>query len=265
MKVPFLLCCFLGSVSFVNAQSLETISGTVTGDDDIENIHVINKTSKRFTTTNAKGAFFIAAKLHDTIVFSAIQYTTQEIIIDASILTSKSMHVNLNEEVNQLREVIVGKILTGNLMLDIGNATEKPDINFYDVGIPGYMGKRKTQQERLLQEAGEFKPKMLLGVIGGAIPINPIINGLTGRTKMLKEHVAMERSSDLITKIRQRLSLVFFSEHPLDENNRMDFWYFCSKDSNFLTRCKGKRDVEILAYINAKYIQYINNLNSTSN
>ncbi|WP_159021632.1 carboxypeptidase-like regulatory domain-containing protein [Formosa sp. L2A11] len=249
MKVPFLLCCFLGSMSLVNAQSLETISGTVTGEDDIENIHVINKTSKRFTTTNANGAFFIAAKLHDTIVFSAIQYTTQEIIIDVPILTSKSMHVNLNEEVNQLNEVIVGKILTGNLMLDIGNATGEPEINFYDVGIPGYMGKRATKAERQLSQAKS-------GIL------HTVANGISGRTKMLKAHVALEKNDKLITQIRQRLSDDFFSEHPLSEFKQMDFWYFCSESPDFITRCKTRKDIEILQYLNEKYAVYIKNIKS---
>ncbi|WP_299782758.1 carboxypeptidase-like regulatory domain-containing protein [uncultured Formosa sp.] len=254
--------CFLSTKGYAQMVS---IKGEVKGEDDLENIHVINKTSKTFTITNQAGAFEIPAKLHDTLEFSSIQYNSLDVVVDATVIFTKTITINLKAHVNALDEVIVGKILTGNLMLDIGNSTDEPEINFYDVGIPGYMGRRKTQQERLLEQAGEFKPKMLLGVLGGSLPVDPIINALTGRTKTLKKHVAFERNDDLITKIRQRLSVLFFSEHPLDENNRMDFWYFCSDDPNFEIRCKGKRDVEVLAYINTKYIQYIKNLNSSSN
>ncbi|QDO92709.1 hypothetical protein FNB79_01500 [Formosa sediminum] len=249
MKVQILLCCFIGSISVVKAQNLQEISGMVIGEDDIENIHVINKTSRRFTVTKANGTFVIEAKLHDTIAFTAIQYTTREIIIDKNILENQVIRVNLSEEVNTLDEVIVGKVLTGNLMSDIINSEAEPENNFYNVGIPGYKGKRATQAERKLSEA---KSGML----------NKVVNGVTGYTKMLKAHVKLERNDVLITQIRQRLSDDLFTLYPLDVSKRMDFWYFCSESPDFLIRCKGQSDVEILEYLIEKYAVYKNNLKS---
>lgn len=243
------ICCIS---TVLHAQHTE-IKGTVSGQDDIENIHVINKTSKRFTITNAKGQFTVEAKLNDTIEFSALQYTTKTIVIDAATLNNKTMHVDLNEEVNVLNEVLVGKVLTGNLLLDVQNSTAEPEINFYDVGIPGYTGKQKTQAERRLHEATTG---------GGIVPLNPILNGISGRTKMLKHHIDLERRDDLIHRIKTRLSHDFFSEHPLDESRRMDFLYFCADDPNFNERCKGKSDVEVLQFLNEKYQQYQANLKS---
>ena len=262
MKIQFIVCCFLGSVSLVKAQTLELISGTVTGEANVENIHVINKTSKRFTVTNVKGEFSIEANLNDTIAFTAIQYKTKDIIVDTSILLKKTMYVFLTEDINELSEVIVGNVLTGDLMLDMENYETPRDINFYDVGIPGYTGKRKTQAERRLFTAGEFKPIMLLGLLGGSLPIDPILNEISGRTKMLKGHVALERNNKFIDEIRLRLSDDFFSEHDLEASKRKDFFYFCSEAPEFLERCQGKSDVEILNYLNVKYAQYIKNLNS---
>jgi len=263
MKTLFILYFFIGSVAIVQAQNLKTITGTITAEDDLENIHIINKSSKRFTVSNAKGAFSIEAKLNDTIVFSSIQYKTKEVIIHAPILINNTLYISLSEAINTLDEVVVGTILTGNLMLDIGNSTAASEINFDDVGIPGYKGKRKTKAERDLSGAGgEFKPIMLLGLLGGSLPVDPIINGITGRTKKLKKRIALERNNELRYDIRQRLSGDFFSEHPLSELKQMDFWYFCSDDPNFEARCMNKRDVEILAYLNEKYIQYNKNLKS---
>ena len=50
------LCCFVFSSIF--SQTIE-IGGVVSGSTDVENIHVINKTSNKFTTTNKLGAFII--------------------------------------------------------------------------------------------------------------------------------------------------------------------------------------------------------------
>ena len=238
----------------LNAQTV-TITGEVIGADDIENIHVINKTSKTFTITNSTGHFQISGKLNDTLVFSSIQYTGLEVVLDATVILNKTISVNLEEHVNTLDEVVVGKVLSGNLLLDIGSNDITPDINFYDVGIPGYTGTRKTQSEQRLQEASG----------GGLLAINPIINAISGRTKMLKAHVELERNDLLITNIRQRLSEEFFLSNALEEGKRMDFWYFCSEDPTFIARCKEKSDIEILAFLNERYLQYIDNSNSSSN
>ena len=94
------------------------------------------------------------------------------VIINDAVIASKNIFVNLKEQVNELDEVLVGKILTGDLASDLKNVEGDPPINFYDVGIPGYTGKIATQSERRLSEAGEFKPKMLLGALTGGISLN---------------------------------------------------------------------------------------------
>lgn len=245
----------------IDAQSVE-ILGLVKSEASIENIHVINKTSQIFTTTNIKGQFTIIGKLNDTITFSSIQHQPKEIIITNSIISNKVIYVILEEQINELDQVTIGKILTGDLSLDINSIEGDPPINFYDVGIPGYKGEIATQSERRLAEAGEFKPIMLLGLIGGSLPLNPIINGITGRTKMLKNRVEMERKADLLDSIKVKFTKDFFTINKLDETLRADFFYFCEEDSNFELRCKNKTDLEILEFLKEKYIQYQQNLNS---
>ncbi|GAA3559841.1 carboxypeptidase-like regulatory domain-containing protein [Snuella lapsa] len=242
-----------------------TITGKVEGKDNVENIHVINKTSQNFTITNANGEFQIETKLQDTLLFSSIQHKTRSIIIDKSIIQFRALRVNLEEHVNELDEVIVGKTLTGNLLYDIKNVDGKPPINFYDVGIPGYTGKPATQSERMLHEAGEFKPSMLLGLLGGSVPLNPIINGLSGRTKMLKNRVKLEEKEALMQRIKGRLSRDFFASNPLEEDLRMDFFYFCADDPNFIKHCKNQTNFNILMFLRRKYKQYQENLKSADN
>ena len=127
------------------------------------------------------------------------------------------------------------------------------------MGIPGYVGKPKTQSKRLLYEAGEFKPKMLLGVLTGSIPINPILNGISGRTKMLKQRVKLESEEKLLFSLKSRLEQAFFRENPLNEVYRVDFFYFCSDDPDFVKRCKNS-DLEALVFFKEKYRQYLKNL-----
>ncbi|WP_248723746.1 carboxypeptidase-like regulatory domain-containing protein [Seonamhaeicola sp. ML3] len=237
---------FIFGISF--AQEVE-ISGKVISKTDVENIHVINKTAQVFTITNINGEFKINAEVHDTLQFSSIQFGVKDIIVTKGTILSKTMIVPLDEQTNELEEVLVGKVLTGNLLSDIENADTNTPINFYDVGIPGYKGKIATQSERRLAQAGEFKPKMLIGMILGGASLDPIINGLTGRTKMLKERVEIENRQNLIRKIRSKHSKALFTSYELKEQHRNEFFFFCEEASDFMVRCKGKSDFQVFQYL----------------
>ncbi|WP_241664735.1 carboxypeptidase-like regulatory domain-containing protein [Seonamhaeicola maritimus] len=255
----YLLIFFLLFTNINFSQSVE-ILGRVISKTDVENIHVINKTAKSFTVTNREGAFRITAKVNDTLQFSSIQQGVKNVIISKDIITSRTMLLQLDEQVNELEEVIVGKVLSGNLISDIKNADDDRPINFYDVGIPGYKGKIATQSERRLSEAGEFKPLMFLGLLTGGLPLNPILNGISGRTKMLKERVELEHRQELLRKIKSDLSDDFFGVNDLEEGLRTDFFYFCAEAPDFKERCSGMSDLEIFEFLKEKLQKYKKNL-----
>ncbi|MCB0433410.1 MAG: hypothetical protein KDD18_10595, partial [Mangrovimonas sp.] len=207
-----------------------------------------------FTITNAEGRFRMNVNLKDTLTFSAVQYKPKQVIVNEQILSNKAMEVYLEVQVTSLDEVVVGKVMIGDLESDMKNFEETPDLNFYDVGIPGYKGKPKTQQERRLNEATTG---------GGIIPLNPIINAITGRTKRLKEYVKLERRDDLLYAIISRLGEDFLSIYPLDEDHEMDFFYFCSDAPDFELRCKNKSDIEVFEYLVEKYKRYQDNIKNS--
>ena len=257
IKLAFFLFTFF-SINILLSQTVE-ISGLVIAKDNIEGIHIINNTSQKFTTTNAYGVFKIQGKLNDTIVFSSIQYKLYTIIVSKEIIATKNLVVNLIEKVNELEEVIVGKILTGNLSSDINNSGLKRPVNFYDFGIPGNTAKPKTQNERRVFEADDGKFVVFYG-LGFVINTNKIINRITGRTKMLKNRVKLEADEQLMYSIKARLSEVFFSVYNLDKALQMEFFYFCSEDENFSKKCKDKNDIDVLEYLKEKYSEYLINL-----
>lgn len=255
--VVFCLIC-----SSIYSQTIE-IEGVVAASSDVENIHVINKTSNIFTTSNKLGAFIIEAKLSDTLVFSSVQYSLQTILVTPKIIIEKKMTVFLEDKVNELGEVIVGKVLTGSLDSDIKNSDAERPINFYDVGIPGYKGKPKTQNQRRLHEADAGK-YVYVG-LGVGLNLNKILNKITGRTKKLKERVRKEYNDVLLEKIKANLIEDFFITYPLDESLRTDFFYFCSDDENFEKRCNDKSDIEVFEFLAEKMTAYKANLKSKDN
>ncbi|MBC3757323.1 hypothetical protein H7U19_02830 [Hyunsoonleella sp. SJ7] len=237
------------------AQTIE-IYGKVESSVNIENIHVINATAQKFTITDQNGAFRIPVKLNDTVSFSSVQHEPKDIIITSEILRIRTISVRLKEKINTLDEVFVGKILTGDLSSDIGNVGGEMPVNFFDLGIPGYTGKLATQSERRLHEATTG---------AGIVPLNPIINAITGRTKMLKQRIQHENNDALLKRIRIDLSESLFALNPLEEEFRMDFFFFCEMDPNFFSRCNGKTDLEVLDFLREKLKEYKINQAETKN
>ncbi|MEO8933098.1 MAG: hypothetical protein ABI295_02230 [Xanthomarina sp.] len=227
------------------SQTVE-ITGRITTNLEAENIHVINKTAQVFTTTNAFGAFKISAKLDDTLQFSSIQHKLKEVVVDANMFIEKQPDVHLEEFTYALDEVVVGRMLTGDLFKDMGQVEGKP-ITAMQLGIPSYQGKPKTQSERKLNEATTG---------GGFIPLNPIFNAISGRIKELKNRVKIEKTNDLLNVVRKRLETILFSSETLPETSRSDFFYFCSEDSNFENLCKTNDYFEILEFLKEKLVQY---------
>ena len=263
IKLVFILLSgFTGNM--VSSQEIR-VEGKIIAKANLENIHVLNYSSKHFTVTNSLGQFRIDVKLNDTLIFSSVQYEKKIVVVNDVIMLHKTMEVSLEIMVNRLNEVTVGKMMIGDLESDMRNFEGKPDINFYDVGIPGYKGKPKTQRERRLNEAitGINGQKLKwYSPLTGTIPLNPIINGINGRTKRLKELIELEQKDDLLYSIISRLGEDFLSIYPLDEDHEMDFFYFCSDAPDFELRCKNKSEVEIFEYLTEKYKVYQENLKS---
>jgi hypothetical protein len=241
------------------AQDIE-IKGKVVADDEVEGIHIINKTANKFTITDINGAFTIPGKLNDTILISGIKYKFKEVILDNLIIQGKQIIIYLEENIYQLDEVLIGKFLTGDVRTDILNTKIKDEINFYDVGIPGFTGKPLTQNERRLFEADHGKMFSVFqnSLIG--INIHKILNRISGRTKKLKEIVRIEAQDECMNKAESEFSNAIFGELIIEEQLKRDFFYFASDDPKFLELCKSNYAMEMYEFLVEKLINYKDNL-----
>ncbi|WP_435412397.1 carboxypeptidase-like regulatory domain-containing protein [Psychroserpens mesophilus] len=246
IKKAIILILCISKFGFLCSQSTE-IRGKVTASSDIDRIHIINKTANRFTITNDDGEFEISASINDTILISAIQYKPLEILVTPFMIQSKFISAHLTDKITELDEVVIGKILTGDLLSDIENSDKKRDLNFYDLGIPGYTGKQKTQSERRLHEATTGS---------GLVPLNPILNWLSGRTKELKGQIAMENIDNAMDKTKSNLSELLFNTKVLEESKRVEFFYFVSDDPNFLPLSKLNNDLKMLEFLQKKLEEF---------
>jgi len=69
--------------------------------------NVVNNTAQTNTITDSDGAFEIEVALGDEILFSSVQYQIRSVKITEEILSKNRLVVSVNENITQLREVIV--------------------------------------------------------------------------------------------------------------------------------------------------------------
>lgn len=219
------ICLLMCLSSF--AQDQIQLKGKVEASGEVEGIHIINKSLLKFSITDSDGSFEIPAKINDTILFSGIRYLVVSKIVDESNI-KMGWIVKLDEKINELDEVVLGNNLTGYLDTDVENSDIKSSVNFYNLGIPGYTGKQKTQSERRLYEATSGS---------GLVPLNPILNAISGRTKKLKSHISIERKELCAKSLESKFGVLLFEEFPLKTHQKREFMLTLIDDTNFNSMC----------------------------
>ncbi|WP_323786843.1 hypothetical protein [Psychroserpens sp.] len=251
--ILFFVIAWLNSIVCV-AQSID-LKGQVEASAELEGIHILNISAEEYTITNSKGAFEISAQVNDTILLSSVQYIPKTIVVTQNMITFKFIAITLEDRVNELDEVIVGKVLTGDLLSDIKNSDAKADINFYDVGIPGYTGKPITQKNRRLREADGGKFVYYYGLVA-VINIHKVLNRISGRTKTLKHLVRLEQQDICMNKAIAELSDELFGHLVLEEDLKMEFFLYASEDPQFLEVCNLESDIKLFEFLIDKLLAF---------
>ncbi|MEJ2163359.1 MAG: hypothetical protein P8X60_08615 [Robiginitalea sp.] len=73
----------------------------------VPNENVINTTSQQATITNERGEFTIPVKVGDELVFMAVNYQLQMVVVTEDILQKNRLVVEVTEKVTELDEVVV--------------------------------------------------------------------------------------------------------------------------------------------------------------
>ena len=256
MRSKLLIFIFFGSASLLAQEPVsKTLEGRVYSDDgDVAATHVLNLTTQRATITDSNGFFSIAVKLHDTLVFSAVQYKKKTVVISLSILESKEIAIGLEEAMNVLDEVTVTPYnLSGDILKDIATLKTDPVVTASTLGLPNAYVRIPTKAERQLFEAKSG---------GGLIPLNPLLNGISGRTKMLKERVARNNLYARTERVRDFYADSLYQKElkiPLEKID--DFLYFCEVDDYFQYVVDSHDLFKIWEYMRKKSILYRKNNN----
>ncbi|MEH6407300.1 MAG: hypothetical protein V7767_08475, partial [Leeuwenhoekiella sp.] len=193
---------------------------------DTAYLHIVNLTLRKGTITSQNGSFTIPVRINDTLFVSAIQFQHKEIVITPDIFSRKHISFYLEEEISQLDEVNISDIdLSGRLGDDLSIPKVEKPFNPADAGLPVYTGPTLTDEERKLYTATHTG--------GGIIPIDPIVNMFSGRTKMLKQRVKISKMESRVQKARNKvLDSVYINTFKIPANLIDDFAHFVFENNN---------------------------------
>lgn len=246
--------CFIFISTAAGAQSFfsKKIEGRVySKDGDVAATHVQNITTQRATITDISGFFAIPASLNDTLVFSAVQFKKKQIVITTEILNQPTLYVPLEDALNLLDEVIVTPYnLTGDITKDLNILNIEPVVTASTLGLPNAYVVPISKAERELY-AATANPLM---------SFDPLINAITGRTKMLKNRVKRNAKYARTQRVRAFYAdSLIVSDLKIPELKIADFMYFCEVDSSFGTAVDTHDHLKIWEFMRKKSLIYREN------
>jgi len=244
-KCFFVLVCLVAHWGFSQEGDGKLLQGRVTSTDkDVVGVVVQNISTKDAVITNLEGSFEIRVRLNDTLVFSAVHFLKKSLPVTETLYQSNFVEIPMQEFVNQLREVVVTPYnLTGDLTRDVARVTLDKDVSAEALNLPNAQQRVPTQSERKLQQAtaGKFNVGMLLNP-----PLDPLINAITGRTKMLKKRVEVDKSYAQTQQVQGFYAdSLFVTTLKIPMEKIDDFMYFCEVDEKFQSAIRSQDKLRI--------------------
>ena len=210
-------------------------------------INILNLTNGKTTQTNNSGEFFILAKANDILVLTAVNLKKYRKTINFSDFELGKLSIILEPKITELKEVIVNK----------------NEINALSLGVVTRDPVKYSPAERRLRTAGDFKPIELLQLLGGSMPLDPLINKINGRTKRLKKLVILEKKENFIKLISELFCQEYFTVQLGIANDYVNgFKYFIVENENFLKVLESKNEERTSFFMVALAQEYKDILNN---
>ena len=239
-----LFICF----SLCGSAQIILLEGRVTNPDEVENIHVLNTTSRYNAITDEEGKFRIEGQRYDTLVFSGIKYFPKKVRITDQMYAQKYLTLALIILLNELDEVFIGNTLSGDLLKDVEAINTNKNFNFDDVGIPGFKGEPEEKIPNLVGQA----------ITPLSLDVEALYKHITGYYKNLKK-VRKWLSEDYIaTEILTYYTASFFLDaYGIPKNRTYDFIMLCIETSDIEKDFKIKNFNGILTIFKEKSPGYV--------
>lgn len=179
----FITLFFLLPVT-LSAQDRKPMQGRVVYEDiPPPDILIVNLQSQKEIRTDSLGNFTLDTKAGDQLVVTSPRIREQKHVIAAADLTMGRMLFNVELNDFELKEVVI----------------ERRRISSSILNIP--MGAKYTPAERRVETAASMKPTLDPQMTGGFLPLDPLFNAISGRTKSLKKIREVEKNQVAMSSI----------------------------------------------------------------
>lgn len=242
-KIALLLIVMLFSVGAFPQQEKLVEGKIIAKGTTVNGIIVLNLMNEKETRTNNEGVFYILAKPDDLLLFSISHLDGQRKIIEQQDYDNGKLTVEMNAKIEQLDEVVI---------------IDYKRINAVDLGILSRPAKTYTPAERRLKTATSLSPTANMGtMMGGSISLDPLLNWMSGRTKLLKTELKVERNEFALRKLNDLYEKEFYIEKlKIPEDYIGSFKYYCIGDAKFVETLESKNKLMSGFLINMLAIQY---------
>lgn len=232
--------CFLLFLIPIISFGQSTLSGEITNIDEVEGIHVFNKTYHKYTITDANGKFEIPVRVNDTVAFSGIKYDLKTVVITEQLIENSTLSIALNTKVNELDEVYLGYRLTGDLSIDMKYIeTEVPmEIGLTNSfrGLGRYKGTLPSDGQSAIGSNSAPGGGNVLGLVGMLIPKSNKVK--------IPEIIPLNYSRDALVIY---YGGDFFTEHlKIPKTDEERFIHFTELDSIIVVSLKRRNKFELL-------------------
>lgn len=228
-------------VQFAFSQERQPLRGEVTSEDiKLENVHVKNITSRKYTVTNAEGIFYLSSKAGDTLVLSHVGMEDLIKFVSKRDMGSELFFLQMTPASSELDEVLI---------------RDEHEINAVSLGIIPKKIEKIPQQQRKLKAAGEFKPTF--GMLT-SIPLEPILNAITGRTKRLKKNVEVEHKLSNKAFLQDNYTKFMQEELELSEMEIVHFINYLIEDTSVQAVIESKNEDQMYFFLHDHWIKYQN-------
>lgn len=201
-------------ISFGQKNDVKLLAGKVQEQSSpVEGVNIINNATQATAVSDSDGNFSIAVREGDVLVFSAVNLEPVKRRITLEDLTVSSFVVKMTAKEVELKEVVVN---------------DNANITAENLGIIPYGQKKYTPSERKLYTAKSTS-------------IDKLLNGISGRTAMLKKEVNVEKKEVLFRKLEYLFEENYYTERlriPVDYIK--GFQLFCIDDAEFAVSLNTK-------------------------
>lgn len=246
IRIVYLFLAFAATTVLSQEAPRTQLKGKVTTDFSVlEGIYVINKNTQKASVTNQEGNFSIQAAVGDTLLFSASQFKQTKLLLTQDHFAQGILYVKVMPLMNQLREVIV-----------------RNGINAVSLGIVPKEQKIYTPAERKLYTASHLNASANAGsMMGGSISADPLLNWFSGRTKMLKKELEVEKKESYLRQLETLFTKEYFvNSLKIPAEYVKGFEYYSIENERFVTVLKSKNvtmTTFLIAELATKYKEII--------